>query len=248
MTKIPVESDTKIPKVGWGSGNDASPDGKTIAFSGCKAPERSSMSIWTLPIEGGTPTQLTHPPVSMTDAFPCWSPDGKAIAFARCRESRDLLKADICIIPSAGGEPRQLTSKSDGVSFGAIAWSPDGKLLAYFSSEWPEGDTVRVIPAEGGESRVVTKLQRSCRRNNGLAWSPDSRRIAFNDGEVDIKIVSLEDGRVEGINPGVATKRILHVDWSRDGDKLVFGGFQGGDPECWVMENFLPATGVEEWK
>ena len=37
VTKIPVESDTKILKVGWGSGNDVSPDGKTIVFSGCKA-------------------------------------------------------------------------------------------------------------------------------------------------------------------------------------------------------------------
>ena len=75
-----------------------------------------------------------------------------------------------------------------------------------------------------------------------LAWSPDSRRIAFNAdqrGKI-IKIVSLDNGGIEEIKPDLKNvKEIYHLDWSPDGKTLVFGGYTGGDPEVWLMQNFL---------
>jgi Tol biopolymer transport system component len=241
-TKIPVQTDRKMLNTGFG-GPVVSPDGKTLVFAG-KAGEQEIMTmyIWTLPIEGGKPTQLTHAPEPLADGYPCWSPDGKSIAFVRCPDCRSnstkSFRADIFTVPAAGGEPRQVTSESDTAAFIDVVWSPDGKLLAYFDNDGP---TLRVIPAEGGESRIVARLQR-LGMYQGLAWSPDSRRIAFNEPPNSIKIVSLEDGLVEEISPGVATKEIGHVDWSRDGDKLVFWAqLGGGEMEFWLMENFLPA-------
>jgi Tol biopolymer transport system component len=200
------------------------------------------MHIWTLPIEGGKPTQLTNASAPLADQFPCWSPDGKAVAFVRSRNSQDISKrfteADIFIVPAAGGEPKQLTTESDKVAFGSVAWSPDGKLLACLSGD------VRVIPAEGGQSRAVTKLSQGFEVNIELAWSPDSRRIAFNDYPGGgIKIVSLDDGQLVDVNTGVPTTRLYHLDWSPDGEKLVFAGQQGGVPEFWMIENF-PAVGM----
>jgi Tol biopolymer transport system component/beta-lactamase regulating signal transducer with metallopeptidase domain len=252
-TMIPIESDTKILKAGWGGGGSISPDGKTILFAGCKAKEAKAdtMHVWTLPIGGGKPRQLTSAPAPQSDKFPCWAPDGKAIAFVRTRDSQNIIKlfteADIFILPAAGGEPRQLTAEHDMVAFGSIAWSPDGKLLAYFAlnPEWPspEETTIRVISTEGGNSRVAAKLGKFD-VNMELAWSPDSQRIAFSPfaGGRSIKIVSLDDGSIVNVDPHLSLARIYHLDWSRDGKKLVFAGYRGGEMGFWLIENFLPAS------
>jgi len=249
-TMTPIEPDTKMLKAGWGGGGSISPDGKTIVFAGCKAEEAESdiLHVWTLPMEGGKPTQLTNAPAPQSDKFPCWSPDGKAIAFVRTRNSQNIIErfteADIFILPAAGGEPRQLTAEPDMVAFGSIAWSPDGRLLAYFAlnPEWPspEETTIRVIPAEGGQSRVVAKLGKFD-ANMELAWSPDNRRIAFNAfAGRSINVVSLDDGSVVDVDVHMSSARIYHLDWSRDGEKLVFAGYRGGQMGFWLIENFLP--------
>ena len=246
-TMIPVQADAKIVGPPWQGGNHVSPDGKTIVFAGRRLQEGiHTMHIWTLPIEGGEPRQLTNAPTPLTDWGPCWSPDGKAIAFVRCQTSDNwetlFAKPGICIIPADGGEPRQLTRESDMVHFGSIAWSPDGKLLAYLSEN--EGGSLRVIPADGGPSRMVVKLQ-AIHVDIELAWSADSKRIAFNDRDrKTIKIVSLDEGTTVDIKPNLANTSIWYLDWSRDGEQLVFTGSQGGGPEFWMIENFLPTTAV----
>ncbi|MBN1361061.1 MAG: PD40 domain-containing protein, partial [Sedimentisphaerales bacterium] len=261
VTAIAIPSDSKINKGGWGGGNHVSPDGKTIVFAGRKSAAgdgayvrgQYTSHIWTLPLEGGKPVQITDAPAPLMDWFPCWSPDGKTIAFVRAKDNPNMAEAfreaNICLVPATGGEPRQLTTESDAFVFGAIAWSPDGKWIAYFSGDRersPDSMSLRLIPAEGGPSRLVGKVQATSGVNTELAWSPDSKRIALNGRlyEKVIKIMSVDDGSTVDIVPNlVEPSSIWHLDWSRDGKQFVFAGGQGtADPELWMIENFLPAV------
>jgi Tol biopolymer transport system component/beta-lactamase regulating signal transducer with metallopeptidase domain len=239
-TLVPIESETRLTKQ---SGNNVSPDGRTIVFSGGE--DRAS-HIWTHPLQGGKPIQLTNAPPPLGDWFPCWSPDGEAIAFVHVKlpkvMARSPQEVNIHIVPAEGGESRQLTSESDAVAFAPIAWSPDGKLIAYQSADKddsPDGIALRVIPLAGGKPRVVGRMQGRSGMNTELAWSPDSRRIALN-ADQKIKILSLDDGSTVDITPDLANNGIYHLDWSRDGERLVFAGYERGDTEFWLMENFLP--------
>lgn len=246
IATIPIQSDTEITTVPYGGGNHVSPDGRTIVFAGQRTHARADNNhIWTLPIEGGKPKQLTNAPAPLTDWYPCWSPDGRNIAFVRANVPANWAvvgKADIYVVPADGGEPRQLTSESDRVfEAGPVLWSPDGKLLAYLSRDKDDDadGTLKVIPPDGGEPRAVARVQHIY-ANKEMAWSPDSKRIAYNAVDNKIEIVSLENGSIKEIDPHLTNTNIYHLDWSHDGEKLLFAGWTGGDPEFWMMENFLP--------
>ncbi len=251
FTTVPIQSDVKIYIPYFGVGNRISPDGKMIVFSGKtqkEPPHFLHNHIWTLPVEGGKPKQLTEASEQTTDMHPCWSPDRKAIAFVRARIPKTLtnLKTNIFMIHANGGEPTPLTTESDSVIFGPIEWSPDGKFIAYFSqqNDTSGSGNLSIISANGdGKSRVIGKVN-DPHPGMQFAWSPDSKRIAFDgpDGKV-IKIISLEDGSIVNIETGLVDSNIGdRLDWSPDGERFVFVGGKGEDKEFWLMENFLPAT------
>ncbi len=249
VTWIPLQSEVKIRLGAFGTGLHVSPDGRTIVFAGQRATAPTeTMHIWKVAVEGGKPRQLTDAPAPSRDLYPCWSPDGRSIGFVRMsvpKQWTEVGEGNIYIVSAEGGEPRQITSASDRVfSTGPVMWSPDGRLLAFFSRDAGSVDgTLKIIPAEGGQARVVARV-RTVFANKEMAWSPDSRRIAYNHLENKIGIVTLDDGSVVEIEPDLKdVKKIYHLDWSPDGKTLVFGGYAGGGPEIWTIENFLPPAG-----
>jgi len=248
---IPIQFDEKMIKPSYGGGNDVSPDGKTIVFAGQSKKDTGwHWQIWTLPVDGGKPKQLTQAPASFNNGFPRWSPDGKTIAYVRARAdkvySTGFGEVNIYTIPVNGGDPKVMTSDSDSVKFGPIAWSPDGKWIAYYSfpdEEDLKAGILKILSVKDGVSRVVGKIQLA-HVHIELAWSPDSKRIAYIYGTESygksIRVVSINDGSIEDIETGLVDKNIFHLDWSSDGDRFVFSGYQGDSPELWLMEDFLP--------
>ena len=233
----PIDADSNF-SLSWG-GNAVSPDGKKIVFPASirdNKKDTKKRGIYTIPVEGGEPKQLTISPGQ--DRFPCWSPDGKLIAFIRYsdaswNEKKNDYIRNICIVSAEGGEVKQLTSESHRVQWATIAWSPDGKSIAYYS----EDKTIRVIPVQGGEPRIVAKVNEVSGWSE-MDWSRDGKKLAYSS-KGSIWVVSLDGGEPEEIKTGLDAKA-NHISWSPHGEKIAFTASQGGDTELWVMEDFLP--------
>jgi len=248
---LPRNGDAEINvPFAYQAGNRVSPNGKMI-ISAAKLPNDSnflknypSTQIWKIPIDGGKATQITKPVHPFIDLSPCWSPDGNKVAFIRQQLIKGLNPygdVSIYIVDSLGRESEILTATSDEIIF-SPAWSPDGKMIAYLNKEKkdPYTETLNVINISSGESRVVGEVP-TAHVNIELAWSHDSKRIAFNDDEDKvIKIMNLDDGNIEDISTGLVDVNIYHLDWSPNGERFVFGGWKGGNAEFWFLENFLP--------
>jgi dipeptidyl aminopeptidase/acylaminoacyl peptidase len=125
------------------------------------------------------------------------SPDGRTIAFGvkSTAPGKDGYRTALWVVPADGSAPaRQLTvgSRNDTTP----RWSPDGRTLAFLSdraavlqaggggakpgkAEAPDegGTQVWLLPfADGGEARQLTDLPKDV---EGVAWSPDGRRLAI---------------------------------------------------------------------
>ena len=83
-----------------------------------------------MPLEGGTPRQITHD--GEANQRPRWSPDSKRIAYVSDRGG----SSQIWMMDPDGGNARQVTNfvtEADGELF-----SPDGKNLVFTSEVYPE--------------------------------------------------------------------------------------------------------------
>ncbi len=152
-----------------------SPDGSTLAYC---AERKGEFDIYTIPVTGGAERRLTNAPG--LDDGPDYSPDGKYIYF----NSERTGKMQIWRMKTDGSEQQQMTNDEHNNWFPHP--SPDGKwlvLLTYGSEVkgHPENKDVqlRIMPANGGEIRVLAKLFGGQGTINVPSWSPDSKMLAF---------------------------------------------------------------------
>jgi TolB protein len=155
-----------------------SPDGKYIVFCGSRNKE---FDVYRIPAEGGPEVRLTTSPG--LDDGPEYSPDGQYIYFNSVRSGLMQvwrMKAD-------GSEQTQLTNDDYDNWFPHV--SPDGKWIEYITfnkNEVSPGDHpfykhvyLRVMPVEGGPSKVIAYLYGGQGTINTPSWSPDSKHLAF---------------------------------------------------------------------
>src|SRR5947207_10761049 len=86
-----------------------SPDGRTVAFQVTTvdiAGNKKPTQIWTVPLEGGEPKQITHD--GEGNQRPRWSPDGKRIAYISDRGGL----SQVWLMDPAGGNATQVTNLS----------------------------------------------------------------------------------------------------------------------------------------
>lgn len=180
---LPVEgSDApkQVSKSGLGASylHGISPDNKTVIFTGNR---NGKYDIWAADVNTMEETQLTDTP-GLDDGSE-YSPDGKHIYFNSNRTGTMQLwrmKAD-------GTEPTQLTFDENYNDWFPHV-SPDGKWIAFlsFGTDVNSGDhpfykhvTLRLMPVEGGEPRILAYVYGGQGTINVPSWSPDSKKIAF---------------------------------------------------------------------
>jgi Tol biopolymer transport system component len=152
-----------------------SPDGKTLAYC---AERGGEYDVYTIPVEGGEETRLTTAPG--LDDGPDYAPDGR-IWWNSVRTG--VMK--IWRMDPDGRNQTQMTRNEEYADWFPHP-SPDGRHVVFLSYDRsveghpPNKDVVlRLMPAGGGEPKVIARLFGGQGTINVPSWSPDSTRFAF---------------------------------------------------------------------
>jgi TolB protein len=140
-------------------------DGTMLAISS-HAGEANHSLIYTVPLTGGKPQQITPTGPSYLHG---WSPDGKFLVFTGQRNA----KFDIYRVPADGGDEFQLTT-APGLNDGP-EYTPDGRYI-YFNSVRSGRMQIWRMRADGSEQEPLTDDE----YNNWFPHiSPDGKSVAF---------------------------------------------------------------------
>ena len=199
----------------------------------------------------GTQVRLTSHPSTYAGSF---SPDGSQVVYGAacgCRGNLGSPLVSIYLVDAQGGTRQVLArgtgyrnSIHQGTAFFDPAWSPNGAQIAYVASSGfstlHSGPSIWVMNADGtNRRRIVTAASLPRLRIShgsepglpgGLAWSPDSSRLAFsvltsdNNASYTQAIVSVNAD-------GSGLRQLTHRDgaysspsWSPDGSRIAFLG------------------------
>lgn len=245
-----------------------SPDGRLVAYQLQEADwdeNRLDAEIWIADASSGQSYQLTKGKGTGSNAR--WSPDGKRLAFLSSRDGRQ----QIYLASPPSTEALQLTQLETGVN--AFEWSGDGRRIAFTSTQslpaQPEQETAEfkvlsasptsasslwVIDVPAGDvssrpqpERLTTGEQFTV---GNFAWSPDSRRIAFDAARdtaqgsfitTDVFVMSLADKSVRKIVERQGYDGVPV--WSPDGGRIAFYAIaRNRDAEVFYYSNGFVAT------
>jgi TolB protein len=198
-------------------------DGKMLGISDQSASHGGQSAVFVLPVEGGTPRQITSASPSYLHG---WSPDGKHLVFTGGRKG----KYDIYKISTKGGKEIRLTD-SDGLNDGP-EYTPDGKHI-YFNSSRTGKMQIWRMSADGKKQEQVTHDE----DNNWFPHiSPDGKWIVFISFPKDIdpkdhpyyqrcylRLMPVKGGEPKVIAYIYGGQGTMNVpSWSPDSKKIAF--------------------------
>ena len=131
-------------------------------------------------------------------------------------------RGEIISVPAGKGDARNLTNTT-GVMERDPAWSPDGKWIAYFSDE--SGEYMLHLRDQTGLGKVKKiALGDSPAFFSSLVWSPDSKKIAYNDNHVNLWYLDIATGKNVKVdtNPIGVQNGVLNPSWSPDSKWLAY--------------------------
>ena len=206
-----------------------SPDGTMMAIS--HSPPGEGSIIYTMPAEGGEPTQITE---QWPSYWHGWSPDGELLAYVGRRDG----DFDIYVIPAAGGEEVRLTD-APGLDDGPD-YSPDGQYI-YFNSVRTGSMKIWRMAPDGSNQEQLTF------DDEYADWfphpSPNGQWIAFlsYEGDVEghppnkpvtIRIMAADGGTPHTVATLFGGQGTINVpSWAPDSQRLAFVSYRLVAPE-----------------
>ncbi|MFN2586994.1 MAG: hypothetical protein ABR613_02590 [Actinomycetota bacterium] len=187
-----------------------SPDGTQIAFVLRREyPQPRALAV--MDPDGSDMRILSESPQSTLGV--AWSPDGTRIAFLTCGGAPSCLP-QLSVVGADGAGEKIL---ADHVMSMPPSWSPDGSSLAYAAPDGP----VYTVDAVSGEK---TNLTAGAGRASHPDWGPHGR-IAYSawEEETGTTLWAVDPDGTDA----VMLERGSVPDWSPDGTRIAFVGYDG---------------------
>jgi dipeptidyl aminopeptidase/acylaminoacyl peptidase len=222
-----------------------SPDGRMVAFTvqNVNVAENSKTTqIWTVPVAGGAPRQVT---TAGNNSRPRWSPDSREIAFVSDRSG----SSQIWLMQPDGANAKQLTSLSTEAS--GVVFSPDGAHLLFVSEVYPDctDDACNKQKLEAEKnSKVKARSYTTLLYRHWTAWQAKRRSHLF--------VAPVEGGTPKDLTPGSRDVPPFSLggadDYTVSADGKEVAYVMNSDPEPAVSTNsdlyVVPITGGEAKK
>lgn len=179
--------------------------------------------LWSVPPEGGEPSEIPYPGLDDLNNDHVLAPDGTTIYLSAM--DQHIYRASL-----AGGEAERVTP-DDGTWHFLHGVSPDGERLAYTRiTTWDQPGRLAVMPASGGAATVIDT---GGGNTDGPEWSPDGEWIYLNSERWASRPGHAQIARIR--EDGSDMQRLVDsdtVDWfphlSPDGRKAVYIEFPSG--------------------
>jgi Tol biopolymer transport system component len=175
-------------------------------------------AIYTVPIAGGEPRQLTRPEDGATSA--AWTKDSREIIYS-ATEYQGL--AALFRIPAGGGQARRITDAAYSALSADVARS--GNRLAFTHHSEVHNLWRMDLDRPGSVRRIAP----TSRRQDSPDFSPDGQSLLFNSTRSGPR--QLWTSNAEGENLMQVTARSVfrtvgRARWSPDGSEIAFGAEQ----------------------
>ena len=220
------------------SGNDdegpeLSPDGRNVVFTRCvdavNCDQEFTVDIWIARSDGSR----AHPLTSCAD-HTClgnfgasFSPDGRRVWFTRDQLENGVNHNGIFVMRTDGTGMHRITDAGDVDVDEGPQVSPDGKRVV-FTREADGGEPhMMLMNVDGSGLRALLPDVVAANPD----WSPDGRRIAFQEqvftdttGVVNVGVVDADGSHFGRLVEGAQNERfVFQPAWSPDGRQLAYG-------------------------
>ena len=138
------------------------------------------------------------------------SPGGERVVF----EAR----GDIFTVPAGKGITRSITASSAS-NDREPTWSPDGKNIAFVSDR--SGEFEVYMQKHDGSEPAVQLTKDSGTYIFGIEWSPDSKKIMWNDKQNKLNYIDLDSKKVTTVHKS-GIQVVRDYSWSPDSKWIVY--------------------------